>query len=49
MLKWAGTGVAMVGGESVVFEVCDDLAKSPNEDGVAVYLEDLLSKNQIGL
>ena len=49
MLKWAGTGVAMVGGESVVFEVCDDLAQSPNEDGVAVYLEDLLSKNQIGL
>ena len=49
MLKWAGTGVAMAGGESVVLEVCDDLAKSPNEDGVAVYLENLLSKNQIGL
>ena len=49
MLKWAGTGIAMAGGESVVFEVCDDLAKSPDEDGVAVYLEDLLSKNQIGL
>lgn len=49
MLKWAGTGVAMAGAESVVFEVCDDLAKSPNEDGVAVYLESLLSKNQIGL
>jgi Cof subfamily protein (haloacid dehalogenase superfamily) len=49
MLKWAGTGIAMAGGESVVFEVCDDLAKSPDEDGVAVYLGDLLSKNQIGL
>ena len=49
MLKWAGRGVAMAGGESVVFEVCNDLAKSPNEDGVAVYLENLLSKNQIGL
>ena len=48
MLKWAGRGVAMEGGESVVFEVCDDIAKGPNQDGVALYLENLLENNQIG-
>jgi len=48
MLKWAGTGVAMEGGESVVFEVCNDTAKSPNQDGVALYLDNLLQNNQIG-
>ena len=48
MLKWAGRGVAMEGGESVVFEVCDDIAKDPNQDGVALYLENLLVNNQIG-
>lgn len=48
MLKWAGRGVAMEGGESVVFEACDDTAKSPNQDGVALYLENLLHNKQIG-
>ena len=49
MLKWAGRGVAMQGGESVVFEVCDDTAMSPNQDGVALYLENLLNNKQIGV
>lgn len=49
MLSWAGLGVAMEGGESVVFEVCDDTAKTPNQDGVALYLENLLLNDQIGV
>jgi len=48
MLNWAGRGVAMEGGESVVFKVCDDTAKNPNEDGVALYLNNLLENDQIG-
>jgi len=49
MLRWAGRGVGMEGGESVVFEVCDDTAKSPNQDGVALYLDNLLENDQIGV
>ena len=48
MIKWAGKGVAMEGGEAVVFEVCDDIAGNPNQDGVALYLENLLENDQIG-
>ena len=33
----------------MVFEVCDDTAMSPNQDGVALYLENLLNNKQIGV
>ena len=44
MILEAGTGVAMANAESSVLEIADAVTASNNEDGVAVFLEQLLSE-----
>jgi hypothetical protein len=43
MLEWAGHSVAVANAHKSVREAADDLTASNEEDGVAVYLETLLS------
>ena len=43
MLAWAGRAVAVANAHSAVLEVADEVTLSNEEDGVAAYLEKLLS------
>ncbi|WP_425148186.1 Cof-type HAD-IIB family hydrolase [Deinococcus sp.] len=44
MMRWAGRAVAVANAQPQVREAADELTLSNNQDGVAVYLERLLSR-----
>ena len=47
IIKAAGLGVAMENGEEQVKKAADASAKSNNEAGVALFIEDLIATEQI--
>lgn len=48
MLQWAGLGVAIGGAVPEVIEVADRIAAPIEEDGAALFLEDLIAQGLIG-
>ena len=47
MIKWAGRGVAIEGGEPEALAISSETAPPVQQDGVAIYLSKLLGRNLI--
>ena len=48
MIRWAGRGVAIEGGEPEALAISSEIAPPVEQDGVAIYLSELLRQNLIG-
>ena len=48
MIRWAGRGVAIEGGEPEALAITCEIAPPVERDGVAIYLSELLRQNLIG-